>query len=122
MLKNPGALITQPRVKNAPRRFILDSRLLEVLLQIAVLRPGGVLRSHTEPLRLEEVLLFLRERYGLYIDRLPPGDGFGLPSIQDWGALHEECRCVHCPLAGDQDLPRPVGRIHHADGNPTLCH
>jgi len=36
MKNRPGTLITQPRVKNAPRRFILDSRLLEVLLQIAV--------------------------------------------------------------------------------------
>ena len=89
MKNRPGALITQPRVKNAPRRFILDSRLLEVLLQIAVLRPGGVVGYHTEPLRIEEVLLFLRERYGLYIDRLPSGDGFGLPSIQDRAALRE---------------------------------
>jgi hypothetical protein len=89
MKNRPGALITQPRVKNAPRRFILDSRLLEVLLQIAVLRPGGVVGYHTEPLRIEEVLLFLRERYGLYIDRLPPGDGFGLPSIQDRATLRE---------------------------------
>ena len=89
MKNRPGALITQPRVKNAPRRFILDSRLLEVLLQIAVLRPGGVVGYHTEPLRIEEVLLFLRERYGLYIDRLPPGDGFDVPSIQDRTALRE---------------------------------
>ena len=44
---------------------------------------------HTEPLRIEEVLLFLRERYGLYIDRLPPGDGFSAPSIQDRVALRE---------------------------------
>jgi hypothetical protein len=90
LMKNrPGALIAQPRVKNAPRRFILDSRLLEVLLQIAVLRPGGVVGYHTEPLRIEEVLSFLRERYRLYIDRLPPGDGFSAPSIQDRVALRE---------------------------------
>jgi hypothetical protein len=90
LMKNrPGALITQPRVKNAPRRFILDSRLLEVLLQIAVLRPGGVMGYHTAPLRIEEILSFLRERYGLYIDRLPPGDGFSAPSIQDRVALRE---------------------------------
>jgi len=90
LMKNrPGALIVQPRVRNAPRRFILDSRFLEVLLQIAVLRPGGVVGYHTAPLRIEEVLSFLRERYGLYIDRLPPGDGFGAPSIQDRAALRE---------------------------------
>ena len=32
----PGALMAQARAKNAPRRFVLDSRLLEVLLQIPV--------------------------------------------------------------------------------------
>jgi hypothetical protein len=68
---------------------MLDSRLLEVLLQLAVLRPGGVLGYHTEPLRIAEVLSFLRERYGLYIDRLPPGDGFSTPSIQDRVALRD---------------------------------
>ena len=48
LLKNrAGAVIAQPRMKNAPRRFVLDSRLLEVLLQIAVLKPGGAARlSH----------------------------------------------------------------------------
>jgi hypothetical protein len=89
MKHRPGALIAQARARNAPRRFILDSRLLEVLLQVAVLRPGGVAGYHTAPLRIEEVLVFLRERYGLYIDRLPPGDGFGAPSIQDRTALRD---------------------------------
>ncbi|MFY1574769.1 methylation-associated defense system protein MAD7 [Verrucosispora sp. WMMD703] len=88
LLKNrPGALITQPRAKNSARRFILDSRLLEVLLQIAVLRPGGVRGYHTGELRIDELLAFLRERYGLHIDRLPPGDGFGSASITDQQAL-----------------------------------
>lgn len=90
LMKNrPGALLAQPRVKNAPRRFILDSRLLEVLLQIAVLQPGGALGYYTASPRIEDVLSFLRERYGLYIDRLPPGDGFGPPSVQDRAALRE---------------------------------
>ena len=41
LMKNrPGAVIAQGRTKNAPRRFIVDSRLLEVLLQIAVLQTG----------------------------------------------------------------------------------
>ena len=54
LMKNrPGALITQPRVKNAPRRFILDSRLLEVLLQMLLCCAQGVVGYHTEPLRIE---------------------------------------------------------------------
>lgn len=88
LMKNrPGALVTQARVRNAPRRFVLDSRLLEVLLQVAVLQPGGALGYHTGELRIEELLTFLRERYGLYIDRLPAGDGFHGPSISDRRAL-----------------------------------
>ena len=90
MLKNrPGALIAQSRTKNAPRRFVFDSRLLEVLLQIAVLRQGGNLGYHTGELRIDELLVFLRERYGVYIDTLPRGDGFGMPSIADRQALRE---------------------------------
>jgi hypothetical protein len=91
LMKNrPGALITQGRTTGAPRRFVLDSRLLEVLLQIAVLRqdtPSGPF--YTGELRIEALLSWLRERYGLHIDRLPRGDGFGAPSIEDRAALRE---------------------------------
>jgi hypothetical protein len=76
LLKNrAGALIAQGRTKNAPRRFVLDSRLLEVLLQIAVLKPGGAEGFHTDELRVDELLVFLRERYGIHVDQLPRGDG-----------------------------------------------
>jgi hypothetical protein len=91
LMKNrPGALIAQGRTKDAPRRFVFDSRLLEVLLQIAVLRqdtPTGPF--YTGELRIDALLTWLRERYGLHIDRLPRGDGFGAPSIEDRAALRE---------------------------------
>jgi hypothetical protein len=88
LLKNrPGALIAQP--KRGARRFILDGRLLEVLLQIAVLQPDGAGRYCTAEIRVDDLLTFLRQRYGLYIDRLPAGDGFGAPSIADRQALRE---------------------------------
>lgn len=83
----PGALVARPQTRNAPRRFVLDSRLLEVLLQIAVLQPGGKLGYHTGGLRIDELLTVLRERYGLHVDRLPKGDGFGSESIADRRAL-----------------------------------
>lgn len=90
LLKNrPGAFIAQGRTKNAPRRFVLDSRLLEVLLQIAVLRPGGASGFHTGEMRIDELLVFLRERYGIFIDRLPRGDGFTTTSIDDRRVLRE---------------------------------
>ncbi|SDT60868.1 methylation-associated defense system protein MAD7 [Actinoplanes derwentensis] len=86
MLKNrPGAMIAQPR--RAERRFVFDSRLLEVLLQLALLRPDGHGGLHTEPIRVDEFLAELREKYGLYIDRLPAGDGFGTPTLTDQAAL-----------------------------------
>jgi len=88
MLKNKaGALLAQTRARNAPRRFALDSRLLEVLLQIAVLRPGGDKGYFTGEMRIDDLLAFLRERYGLYIDQLPPGEGFAAPTIDERKAL-----------------------------------
>jgi hypothetical protein len=90
LLKNrPGAVLMQGRTKNAARRFILDSRLLEVLLQIAVLKPGGPEGFHTAEVRVEELVSFLRERYGLFIDQLPHGDGFASASLEDRKALRE---------------------------------
>jgi hypothetical protein len=90
LLKNrQGALLAQARTTRAPRRFILDSRLLEVLLQLAVLRfrpEGGY---QTEEIRVDELLAFIRGRYGLHIDQLPSGEGFSEPSIQDRAALRE---------------------------------
>ena len=71
LLKNKDTgLLAQSRSKGSPRRFVLGSKLLEVLLQVAVL-------SHesgefvTRELRIEDLLSFLRNRYGLYIDHLP---------------------------------------------------
>lgn len=93
LLKNrSGAALTQGRTKSSPRRFVLDSRLLEVLLQIAVLKPGGAEGFHTGELRVDELLVFLRERYGLYIDQLPRGDGFVTTSIEDRRALRDNVR------------------------------
>lgn len=88
MQKNKsGALLAQTRTRNAPRRFALESRLLEVLLQIAVLRPGGDQGYFTGEMRIDDLLSFLRERYGLYIDQLPQGEGFASPTIDERKAL-----------------------------------
>ena len=60
MQKNrPGALLVQGRTRKAPRRFVLDSRLLEVLLQIAVLQPTER-GFRTGEMRIDELLAFLR--------------------------------------------------------------
>ncbi len=83
LLKNSDArLLSQSRAKGSPRSFTLGSRLLEVLLQVAVLSPKGA-SFQTREIRVEDLLSFLRERYGLFIDRLPADDGFSNPSIID---------------------------------------
>jgi hypothetical protein len=89
LLKNrPGALLAQARSVRAPRRFILDSRLLEVLLQLAVLKYDATTsRYFSEEIQIDKLMTFLRDRYGLYIDTLPHGEGFGEPSIVDREAL-----------------------------------
>jgi hypothetical protein len=87
----PGALLTQPRGgrADATRRFVLDGHLLEVLLQVSLLREstdssGGL---STAPMRVDAFLSLLRSRYGLYIDRLPDGDGFTGGHLDDQAAL-----------------------------------
>ena len=79
-----AGLMQQP--KGGTRRFALSSHLLEVLLQIAVLEASGP-GFATRELQVDELLVFLRERYGIYLDRLPPGDGFDTPGIDDLTAL-----------------------------------
>ncbi len=99
LLKNrPGAVLAQGRTKGTPRRFVLDSRLLEVLLQIAVLKPGGAEGFYTGEMRVDELLVFLRERYGIHIDQLPRGDGFATTSIDDRRALRDNVRAFTARL------------------------
>ena len=73
LLKNKeNGLLAQSRAKGSPRRFVLGSKLLEVLLQVAVLTQEGG-RFVTREVRIEELLAVLRNRYGLHIDQLPEG-------------------------------------------------
>lgn len=86
LLKNKSnGLLAQPRTQGSPRRFVLGSKLLEVLLQVAVLTQDGG-RFVTREVRIEELLALLRNRYGLYIDRLADG-GQVNSSILDRRAL-----------------------------------
>ena len=61
-----------------------------MLLQLSLLGVDSRRAAfHTESLRIDEFLDLLRERYGLYIDRLPDGDGFGPAIVTDHAALRE---------------------------------
>ncbi len=88
----PGALLAQSRTKGAPRRFVLDSRLLEVLLQIAVLRPDPAGGFFTGEMRVDALLTWLRERYGIFVEQMPKTDGFSSPSIAERKALRDNSR------------------------------
>ena len=83
--------------KSSARRFAMGSLLLEVLLQIAVLEatPEGF---RTRELRIDELLEFLEARYGVCIDRLPVGDGFQEPSIEDRQALRANAEAFRARL------------------------
>ena len=73
MLKNKDSgMLAQGRGKGSPRRFVLGSKLLEVLIQVAVVNQDAG-RLTTREVRIEDLLTFLRQRYGLHIDRLPAG-------------------------------------------------
>ncbi|MFA0223248.1 hypothetical protein AB4483_04105 [Vibrio splendidus] len=90
MLKNkPGALLEQNSGSHGGRRFCLDGRLLEVMLQLAVLSKGGDLGFHTRELRVDELLIFLKTRYGIHIDSLPNTDSFCEQSIDVNSALRD---------------------------------
>ena len=82
--RRDAGLMRQSR--GGARRFVMGSRLLEVLLQIAVLESSGSGFS-TREIRIDELVTFLRERYGIHVDRLPPGDGFDAPDADDLAAL-----------------------------------
>lgn len=90
MLKNKaGALLSQAQGTQAPRRFILDSRLLEVLLQLAVLIPDQQQGFHTTQLRIDELLTWLKNRYGIHIDTLPEDDEVTDENINTRKALRD---------------------------------
>lgn len=61
--------LAQGRSRKHPRRFVLGSKLLEVLIQILVLRPGET-GFYSEPLSIEQLIHTLRERYGMVINGL----------------------------------------------------
>jgi hypothetical protein len=87
LLKNKeNGLLAQSRSKGSPRRFVMGSKLLEVLLQIAVLKIEND-QFVTGSIQIEELLALFRNRYGLYIDRLPGNESAA--SIYDRQALRQ---------------------------------
>lgn len=88
LLKNqPGALMHQGKGSKARRRFVLDSHLLEVLVQLAVLHVDANGAYLTREIQLDAFIDFLRERYGIYLDRLPPDATLQAPDTEVYSCL-----------------------------------
>lgn len=66
---NERGFLAQGRSRKHPRRFVLGTRLLETLVQILVLESKDNFFA-TRSLSIEELILSLRERYGLVINGL----------------------------------------------------
>lgn len=72
MLKNKeNGMLAQPH--KGKRRFVLGNKLLETLILLALLRQREG-RFESREIRIEDLLDFMRLRYGIFIDRLPPGE------------------------------------------------
>jgi hypothetical protein len=84
--RDTGMLVSG-RSPRSPNRFHLGTKLLETLVQIAVLKPDGTdaagqSKFRSEPILVSELLDWLRRRYGIGIgasqlagpERLSPGD------------------------------------------------
>ena len=111
-------LVGKGRVK---RRFVIGNELLEVLIQLAVLRErrsDG--RFETRPVQIRDFVDWLAGRYGLLIDRLGPGmapeERTGQPGPGS------ELRGPEDPLAPARLLHRPGGCVQLPGHCTPLCH
>lgn len=67
MLKNSeNGLLVGARTRSGKRRFVMGTKLLEMLVQLCVLTPTET-GFRTEPVSMETFLTWLHERYGLVV-------------------------------------------------------
>ncbi|RTQ45465.1 hypothetical protein EJV47_25350 [Hymenobacter gummosus] len=79
MQKNTeNGMLAVGRSRKQKRRFVLGTRLLEMLVQLSVLRPNASQQHYaTAPIAIEQFIEFLQARYGLLIN------GLGHPRFAD---------------------------------------
>ena len=70
-----------------------------------MLEVDGAQGFYTREIKIEDLLVFLRERYGIFIDMLPMGEGFGEPSIEEREALRQNKAAFKAKL-------RDIGFFH----------
>ncbi len=91
-----GAMV-QGKSRNNPRRWHLGGRLLEVLVQLAVLRWGekdGKKSFYSEPILIEDFLLWAEARYGLVIGGAQLGGGRVPVTMEEHRAFRDKCTCA----------------------------
>lgn len=90
-MKNADSgLMVQGKAKANQRRWYMGSRMLEVLVQIAVLdvdNSDGVPKFHSRPILIDEFVAWLKERYGFTIVPDWPN-----ASIKDYEAFNTNMR------------------------------
>lgn len=91
-----GAMV-QGKSRNNPRRWHLGGRLLEVLVQLAVLRWGekdGKKSFYSEPILIEDFLLWAEARYGLVIGGSQLGGGRVPVTMEEHRAFRDNVRAL----------------------------
>ncbi|MFN8535168.1 MAG: hypothetical protein U0556_16645, partial [Dehalococcoidia bacterium] len=91
--RDTGMLVSG-RSPRSPVRFHLGTRLLETLVQIAVLRPTGAdpnghAQFTSEPILISDLLTWLRQRYGIAIGAAQVQQGAAGLSPADLKAMRE---------------------------------
>ena len=124
LLKNrPGAMIAQPtgRRSAGSRSTAACSRCC-CSCRCCADEDSAARTCTRAPLRVDEFLAILRDRYGLYIDQLPDGDGFGPAIVTDHAALRENRAAFIARLREIGFYSRPVGRLPDPDHHPPVHH
>lgn len=91
-----GAMV-QGKSRNNPRRWHLGGRLLEVLVQLAVLRwseKDGKKLFYSEPILIEDFLLWAEARYGLVIGGSKLGEGRVPVTMEEHRAFRDNVRAL----------------------------
>jgi hypothetical protein len=93
----PFGAIAQGRSRTNPRRWHLGGRLLEVLVQLAVLRfedTGAGKRYTTEPMLVEQFLRWVEHRYGFVIAEATSPGGRRPVTLDEHRAFRENVRAL----------------------------
>lgn len=83
LMKNQDTcLLRQGKGRRNERRWHIGSQMLEMLVQVAVLKPEGT-GFHSRPILVDDLLFWMRQRYGLTLMPEWPG-----ATIQDYEAFN----------------------------------